>query len=522
MQLDQLQLDLRPRTHAQALDLGTALVRRHALSVWSIWLAVWLPVCLLSGVILLLFPDYADWTWFLPWWLRPLLERPLLLVLSRLVFSETITTREALRAWPSLCRGGWFRLLTWGRLVMPGRGLYQPIWVLEGARGPQVRLRMRYLGGGGAGTAAWWYGITFVHFEAVLQFGLLGLVGLFMGAENAVNPFALLVEMGDSGWLGWIGLALVFIQGCITAPLYTAGCFTLYLNRRAQLEGWDLEILLRQLPAAEVAEARPAAPRAAAPALAAVLGAGLLLVSLLAPAPAEAATNACAHLQWTDERVTSHQQHQSAEQQRLRQRLRQLYARPELASHECQRQLKYVGDEKDDEKDDDDDINTLEWLKFAEYLAAGLRVLAIGALLLVIAWLLYRYREPLRQALKRQRPEAAREVAGLDIRPESLPPDVVAEVLQLWQAQQQRAALALLYRATLSRLVQQHHWFISRGATEGDCLRLARGRLTGERLRLIEWVTTLWLDGAWGGRWPATDTLHACCQLWRRELEQTA
>ena len=33
----------------------------------------------------------------------------------------------------------------------------------------------------------------------------------------------------------------------LIAPFYVAGGFALYLNRRSELEGWDIEICLRRL-----------------------------------------------------------------------------------------------------------------------------------------------------------------------------------------------------------------------------------------------------------------------------------
>ena len=47
-------------------------------------------------------------------------------------------------------------------------------------------------------------------------------------------------------------------------------------------------------------------------------------------------------------------------------------------------------------------------------------------------------------------------VQDLDIRPESLPDDVGSAARALWQRGDQRAALALLYRGSLSRLVHVH------------------------------------------------------------------
>ncbi|UUZ49460.1 hypothetical protein LP420_03950 [Massilia sp. B-10] len=50
-------------------------------------------------------------------------------------------------------------------------------------------------------------------------------------------------------------LAIYATASAIIAPIYTACGFTLYLNRRASLEAWDLELQLRQIT-------RPAASRA--------------------------------------------------------------------------------------------------------------------------------------------------------------------------------------------------------------------------------------------------------------------
>ena len=68
-------------------------------------------------------------------------------------------------------------------------------------------------------------------------------------------------------------------------------------------------------------------------------------------------------------------------------------------------------------------------------------------------------------------------VRELDIRPESLPDDIGAAALAVWERGEQRAALALLYRGLLSRLVHAHGVPIRASSTEGDCLALAQSRL---------------------------------------------
>src|SRR5476649_828371 len=80
------------------------------------------------------------------------------------------------------------------------------------------------------------------------------------------------------------------------------------------------------------------------------------------------------------------------------------------------------------------------------------------------------------------------------------------------------------YRATLSRLVQQDRLALTEGATENDCLRLAqqarqRGALTPERCAVAADATALWLNGAYGRRWPDSATLHASCAAWQAQFD---
>ena len=88
-------------------------------------------------------------------------------------------------------------------------------------------------------------------------------------------------------------------------------------------------------------------------------------------------------------------------------------------------------------------------------------------------------------------------VQDLDIRPESLPPDIGSAARLLWDRGDHRAALALLYRGLLSRLAHVYRVPIRDSTTEGDCLALAATRLDGRRhsyaLRLVRvWQRTVY------------------------------
>ncbi|MES2148265.1 MAG: hypothetical protein V4508_00590 [Pseudomonadota bacterium] len=504
MRLDKLEIELRPRTHPQALDLGLALLRAHAASAYAAWLALWLPVMALCTLASWLLPAWTALWLALAWWCKPLLERAPLYVFSRGVFGEAVGWRQAVRAWPRQLGGGWLELMTWGRLLGAGRGLAQPVWQLEGARGKFARERRRALRRGGSGAAAFWFGIVCAHFEVVLQLGLLAMLGFFMANGESLNPVYLLMpDSGvDAATLRLLAVAAFGFGAAIIGPIYTACTFTLYLNRRARLEAWDIEIVLRQLAA-------PPA-RAKQPLAAQVLALLLALTMLLPAAPSYAAHDPCATGQLQGQPELARSVPADAAQSALRRELDQLYTDAELRGYDCAESwfLKR-GDRKSAAPD----------LPFLDLLAQLAKAVAIAAAFGICAWLLYRYRAKF-PALRGRAPRPATEVGGLDIRASSLPEDVAATAQALWDAGERRAALALLYRATLSRLVEVDGLQLHQGATEDDCLRLARAQLQAPRYATVAAVTGLWLGGAYADRWPQRAAVLAQCAAWQSQFGQ--
>jgi hypothetical protein len=103
-------------------------------------------------------------------------------------------------------------------------------------------------------------------------------------------------------------------------------------------------------------------------------------------------------------------------------------------------------------------------------------------------------------------------VRSLDIRPESLPEDIGAGAHALWQRGEQRAALALLYRGALSRLVHVHGVPIRASSTEGECLALARPRLAEVGARYVASLVTTWGAAVYGGVPPAASAVESLCR----------
>jgi hypothetical protein len=121
---------------------------------------------------------------------------------------------------------------------------------------------------------------------------------------------------------------------------------------------------------------------------------------------------------------------------------------------------------------------------------------------------LIRARTPSR---KINRTTAPTHVQDLDIRPESLPDNIGAVARNLWDKGEHRAALSLLYRGVLSRLVHVHNVPIRDSSTEGDCLRLSTPRLKEEQINYVALLIQVWQHAVYGGQQPETASLYTLC-----------
>lgn len=111
-------------------------------------------------------------------------------------------------------------------------------------------------------------------------------------------------------------------------------------------------------------------------------------------------------------------------------------------------------------------------------------------------------------------------VRELDIRPESLPDDIGAAAWQLWQANEHRAALAMLYRGLLSRLVHQHAVPIKDSSTESQCLELARAHLELAQTDYVARTLRVWQFAVYGAQLPVTEQVQQLCEEFALSLNK--
>lgn len=102
-------------------------------------------------------------------------------------------------------------------------------------------------------------------------------------------------------------------------------------------------------------------------------------------------------------------------------------------------------------------------------------------------------------------------VRDLDIRPETLPDDIGAAARAMWDRNEHRAALALLYRGMLSRLAHVHRVPIRDSTTEGDCLALAAMHLPHERHEYTARLVRVWQRVVYGRETVMAATVYELC-----------
>ncbi len=253
MNLEAITLKLRPRGANEAMDLGVRLLQRNAGAVYIVWCATVLPLCL---ALLMLAPVA---TWLPPvliWWLKPLYDRIVLFVLSRAVFGVAVGLRDL--NWGTIFASGLLWSLTLGRFDF-ARSFNLPVYVLEGLKGKRRRQRFKVLQKNTRGNAVL-LTVAFVHAEQALALSLIALVYLFLPQHLDLPFFNWMFEPEAPLWFNVMTSSFYILVLTLLEPVYVASGFTLYLNRRVELEAWDIELdLRRNLPAEETGTHVPTA-----------------------------------------------------------------------------------------------------------------------------------------------------------------------------------------------------------------------------------------------------------------------
>lgn len=517
MDLERLAVRARLRSPWESVDLGIALARRRWGSLFLVWL---LPAALVfagSATFLWESPGLAS---LLLWWLKPVYDRLPLFIASRALFGERVGAGAALRQFFAQNRRDWFAWLSWRRLSAT-RSFDMPVTLLEQNSGAARSRRVAVLHRKHAGTATW-LTLTLVHLEMILALAVVALIYLFIPEQVQIDwlPFLSSGEL----WLQWALNGIYLLVMAAVAPFYVVGGFALYIGRRIELEGWDIEIQFRQLRERSGRTGRSAARRPVAAQL--LLLCALGLAGTLHGGPAQAETGATPEQarETVDGILVGEDFHrmETVKRWRLKDFEWKADAFPEwmIASIEWLERL--LADDGDDAKDG---------TAFGPLIGGLIELLLWTGAIGLLLYLLWRYREPLRESLQFRRREKPghtppETLFGLDVRRSSLPDDVCAEVLRLWAAGDRRNSLGLLYRATLSHLIERYQFEFGDHLTESECAQQVQTRrrhgtddeqrpVSGALGDFVQQLTGVWQQLAYAHRAPATERVENLCDRWR-------
>lgn len=203
---------------------------------------------------------------------------------------------------------------------------------------------------------------------------------------------------------------------------------------------------------------------------------------------------------------------QQPTQAEIKAALDKLRADPNLSAERKTRTLRWKSEAK---KPEEKSTDFLKWIgEFFSWLGQLSRVfvwIAGSLLALLLGWFLFSLIKSFRAGPKTAAETLPTHVRDLDIRPESLPDDIGVAALDLWQRGDHRAALALLYRGLLSRLVHAHRVPIRDSSTEGDCLALAGKHLQAQRREFVGTLIRVWQRAIYGGQQPGDEEVRALC-----------
>lgn len=244
MSLDPIQVVVRPRNHWESIDLGLSMVQIWRNPLYKLWLTSFLPIALISTLFAYQI-DQRDFTFFLMWWLKPLYDRIILYFLSRALFGEIVNVRKFWKFLPKLLfKTHLFKGLTIERFSL-ARSFRLPVWQLEDLPRGTHPSRFSLLAQRTLNPAKNFIMVC-LFFEGGLYLAFIGFLYLMMPVTTQVEWWRFLAY--DSSTPLWIAISQIFCYGLalsLVEPLYVAGGFVLYLNRRVHLEGWDIEITFR-------------------------------------------------------------------------------------------------------------------------------------------------------------------------------------------------------------------------------------------------------------------------------------
>ncbi|MCL1927596.1 MAG: hypothetical protein FWG07_02240 [Treponema sp.] len=230
----------RRRSGWEAADMGVLLWRTNC---FPILFFMGIPLVILFAVSQITARLETNWlfhiTLLVIWWLKPLLDRFCLHVVSIRFFEPHASFRRLFRGLGKTLKTGLAGDLLWRRLS-PFRSARMPLRVLERLNGKNYKRRKLLLTRNGLG-----FGLPLT----LICIGMI--IALNIGELVFLNSIINMIRGENNNFLNFfseennIVSLLYFLNEILIETLYVTMGFSLYINSRVETEGWDIELLFK-------------------------------------------------------------------------------------------------------------------------------------------------------------------------------------------------------------------------------------------------------------------------------------
>lgn len=468
MRLDTVTAEIRPRSDWEAVDLGFAMVRRDFWRCLTVW---WMAMALPTATAIVLLWNHPIWLLVVFWWMKPAGSRMVLFEISRRLFGEEPSWKAIWRELPRAWFRRFFYRYLWARFS-PWLPVTLAVEDLEGLRGTAYKQRCRQVARRGEGPVIWIYLASHL---SIVWFGL-AIAGTVMMLipEGQDSAWQQAMEAWDIENLAETPLiisrsaAACMMLAAFLADLFTTGAgFGLYINNRTWIEGWDVELAFKRL----------------AQRLGNITIVVLSWIVLSGSLVAQESTDPA-------DRINAVKSHKDFIVQTVTEKV----SNPTKSSF---------------------GLFPAEILQALAYLFAICAIVLLLGFIIRIIWL-NRHAFAMRQRgeqLKKLLP-TARVVMGMEVSPDSLPEDIPSAAWALWQQNRHQEALGLLYRGSISKVIEHGQVEIQESDTEGDCMRRVESAGVVAHPGYFRGITGVWIRLAYAGINPADAEVQALCQQW--------
>ena len=511
MNFDNVRVEIRPRSPFEAIDLGFVMARQWFLPLWLMWISVVFPFYIFAHLVLF---KYLVFVSVLIWWLKPVYEKPLVFWLSRAFFNEKISYKEIIRQYFKIIKPRLFADLTYLRFT-PNRSFLMPVAILENLKGKAYSSRVKVLGQNQSAGM----GLTFVCiiFNTILNVSMLLIIFFLLPEEFRWTSFQdLMFSQGIVETLFVKFIAILAMS--LIAPFYVAAGFALYINRRTELEAWDIEISFKRLITRKAKKEKSHASRIrklnniTGKSIGAVIGLIFFVSTILIVFPNSIYADSINNIS----------------KKEASQVINKVMEHDDFGKKETITSWKL-------KEFDKVDFQLPQWLKdFLESFGKNAEWLQnipkfAGLILEILAWIvgaiaivfiLYKIKQNKQWfqyygKMPTKRLKAPSELFGLDLSEKSLPDDIIHQARELLKNNEIRKALSLLYRGTLVKLINEFNLKIPKSATENECVFLVRLKRGEKEIIFFKNLTNIWLAMAYGHIIPERQVIEEICQTWQ-------